>query len=499
MRVACRALDGLCLSAGQVFSFWRHIGPPVSWRGFARGRMLQQGCLVPVVGGGLCQLSNALYDVALRAGCEIVERHAHSRIVPGSTAAEGRDATVAWNYVDLRFAAPHDLKLTARLDRGELIVGLAGRTGIAAKVVGRRAPLGAGNEGLIARGCGACGETACFRHEGRRTQLVGRSAFLVDEAWPEFTAHVAQAKSDGDLLARLFNSSTGRYAWPAEGFGVAADANLETALRSLVLRRAANGAQRRAAELDGARRIAGRLARSLTYDMARLTVAQSYLPFLWRQGMLGGREVTVLMTRPPMAVLQARLDEAAARRPDRATLSDFRAPAWLVEAETAALAEAVRIVTPHADVAALFPGRAELLAWRSPRGAATRRGPIGRIAFPGPTAARKGACAVREAALALGLELIPLGRDLEGGDFWQGVRIAPDADWRNADAVVQPALVEEQPRLLLAALAAGLPVIASPACGLPPQAGLTLVPADDPRALIEAISILSAPCPRSAQ
>ena len=44
-----------------------------------------------------------------------------------------------------------------------------------------------------------------------------------------------------------------------------------------------------------------------------------------------------------------------------ATLTDFRAPDWLVEAETAALGEAAEIVTPHTEIAALFGERATLL------------------------------------------------------------------------------------------------------------------------------------------
>ena len=63
----------------------------------------------------------------------------------------------------------------------------------------------------------------------------------------------------------------------------------------------------------------------------------------------------------------------------------------------------------------------------------------------------------------------------------------PAGDWRQVDAVVQPALVEEQPRWLLAALAAGLPVFASAACGLDPRPGLTLIPPDDAQALILAL------------
>src|SRR5262249_53374938 len=62
LRRALRALDGIVVPAGETFSFWRQIGRPNRRRGFVAGRMLQQGCLVPSTGGGLCQLSNALYQ-----------------------------------------------------------------------------------------------------------------------------------------------------------------------------------------------------------------------------------------------------------------------------------------------------------------------------------------------------------------------------------------------------------------------------------------------------
>ena len=109
LRHAAALLDGIVVPAGATFSFWKQIGRANRRRGFVTGRMLQQGCLVAATGGGLCQLSNALYVAALHADCEIVERHAHSRRVAGSAAALGRDATVAWNYVDLRFRPRRDL------------------------------------------------------------------------------------------------------------------------------------------------------------------------------------------------------------------------------------------------------------------------------------------------------------------------------------------------------------------------------------------------------
>jgi hypothetical protein len=51
-------------------------------------------------------------------------------------------------------------------------------------------------------------------------------------------------------------------------------------------------------------------------------------------------------------------------------------------------------------------------------------------------------------------------------------------------------VVEDQPRRLLAALAAGVPVIATAACGLDPQPGLVLLPQGNAEALIAALSVM---------
>lgn len=495
LRVACRSLDGLVIPAGAEFSLWRHLGPPIRARGYVSGRMIQQGCLTPAVGGGLCQLSNALYDAALQAGCRIVERHAHSRVVPGSAAAIGRDATIAWNYVDLRFAPEQTLRLSARLDRTSLAIRLLAAPG---KAVRRGAAARDSEVDLaVARSCGSCDEVDCFLHEaGARAPSApaDRQVFLVDEAWPEFRDYVEGARRAGDALGLPIDGAAlrlSRYAWPTDGFARTRSAPLAALARSLALRRVGvQGAARRSAELAAADRIAASLARLLSPDVTAITLAQSYLPFFWRDGHLGGRSVSVLMTRLPMSVLQARLDAMVAAHPQRATLADFRAPAWLAEAEDEALAQAERIITPHAEIAALFGERALHLAWSAPPDRRLERAPRRLIAFPGPTVARKGADAVRRAALALDLEVMPMGAELEGEDFWRGVGTVPAGPWSGVAAVVQPALVESEPRRLLAALADGIPVIATPACGLDAQPGLTLIPADDWEALAAALKPL---------
>jgi vancomycin resistance protein YoaR len=126
LRIAAQRLHGVVIPAHQTFSFWRHVGRVTRRAGYVRGREIREGCLVPSIGGGLCQLSNALYDAALRAHFTIVERHAHTAIVAGSFAAAGRDATVFWNYVDLRFRAAVDVQIEATLTADSLIVRFRG-------------------------------------------------------------------------------------------------------------------------------------------------------------------------------------------------------------------------------------------------------------------------------------------------------------------------------------------------------------------------------------
>jgi hypothetical protein len=508
LRAAARRLDRTVLPAGAVFSFWKQTGRASARRGFVTGRMLQGGCLVPATGGGLCQLSNALYDMALRSGCTIVERHAHSRVVPG--AVRERDATVAWNYVDLRFSAPQDMLLRVVVERDDLLVQFLapssppprGEVGLRSNPGGGRdaskrpppealrastSPRGGGEKEV--RTCGTCNEVQCFRHEQHCGGPAGRTAYLVDENWPEFRKYVRETRKSGDVLALPLDGGrwhAARYAWDTHEFARIEPATLTAIGHSLALRFAKDGPARRAVELRCAERLAQRLARSLTPDVTDVVVAQSLLPYLWRDGHLGGRRFTVLMTRMPMAEIQARLNAAAARHPERKSLADFRADPALIDAEREALAQADAIVTPHTEIAALFGERAIRLDWHhfAPRPRDIAAVP-NRIAFAGPTIARKGAYELREAARTLDLEVVLLGSELEGAVFWSGVRTRkPETNWLNGvSAVVQPALLEDAPRRLLMALASGVPVIATPACGLPSQPGLTLVPPDDVPAL----------------
>lgn len=518
LRVAARALDGLGIPAGSVFSFWRQVGRCSRSKGYVAGRQLQEGCLVRAVGGGICQLTNALYEVAVRSGSEIVERHPHTRIVPGSAAERDMDATVAWNHIDLRFRAAADLRLRVRLTADFLEVSLFGvakspSSAILAPRVGTsratttfqpktRSPLRTLID-PVAHGCGACDQVSCHLHSrGATVTKAERAAVMVDEYWPEFEAYLLGERGWEDALfvpSRRIKREA--YPWTLAGWSEIRDALPVAVRRSFVSRRlAAQGAVRQAARLESFERLARAYARRLSPDVEHLTVTLDLLPFLWHDGHLGGRTFDVLMTRHPIDELQARLDAAVAAQPERKLLGDFRAPASLVRLEREALLSARRLVTPHSDVVRGDRRRVRI-PWVMPSvcppptpSPGVGGGGSGVIAFCGPTVARKGAYEVREAALSLGLSVVRMGSDLEGPDFWAGIdvrRPSPGVSWLNGvSIVVQPAVLEDRPRRLLEAIAAGVPVIATPACGVEGLPGVTTVQVGDVEALVAAIDLI---------
>jgi hypothetical protein len=207
-------------------------------------------------------------------------------------------------------------------------------------------------------------------------------------------------------------------------------------------------------------------------------------------GALAGRTFDVLVERWPLAELQRRLDGALQAHPESPTLGDFRAPPELVAAEMQALAAAEKLYTPHRAIAAFLGDRAVVLDWAMP--AATK--PVARggrtVLFPASALGRKGAYELREAARGLEVELLVAGGAKEhDGDFWAGItaRRLDGAMPERLAAVVLPAIVEHQPRALLRALAAGIPVIATAACGLGDRPGVVTVPELDAAALREAL------------
>ena len=492
LRVAAKKLDGVVIPTGTVFSFWKQLGRASRLKGYVAGRELREGCIIPNIGGGLCQLSNALYDAALDAGCEIVERHAHTQVIPGSLAEKGRDATVFWNYIDLRFRSDQELRIEARLDSESLTVQFRGDNKPAPELHQiHRAVLH--NDGP--NSCATC-ETDCHRVVDKREHAdFGRTAFLVDEYSAEFDAYITANRTRKDLLfvpldGRRFRK--GNYAWTTAGFGKVRQSAIVTAKRSYRSRKlAAQGAARQMNLLRMYEELAESYAARLSHEVLHVVVHQNLLPFLWRNGHLGGRTFDVLMTALPMYAIHDRLDEARRAHPESPTLGDFRARPDLIDAERDALRHARKIVTTHSAIAAMFPRRSELLDWQMPAAKTDRaaKQPKPVIVFPASTVGRKGCYELREAVRGMDVRIILLGPIIEGADFWEGFDIERgSSDWlERADVIVLPAFVEHRPRRLLLAAAAKIPVIASMDCGVSNVDGITTLESTDAIALRDAI------------
>ncbi len=122
--LAAPAFDGLVVRPDRPLSFWRTLGRASQSRGYTWGRELRGGCVVPAIAGGLCLLSNALFELAVRAGWRILERHGHSlEVIPPQPGTLLLDATVAWPDVDLVVAPPSGpARLSIRVDEDTLRV-----------------------------------------------------------------------------------------------------------------------------------------------------------------------------------------------------------------------------------------------------------------------------------------------------------------------------------------------------------------------------------------
>ena len=118
LKLACRAIgDGLLLSVGDEFSFNDIIGNPTAAKGYKEVLANVGISYKEVVGGGLSQLSSALYYCALMSDLEIIERHAHT-YAPDFIEL-GLDADILYGSKDLIFRTTTDRPIRIETDNLE--------------------------------------------------------------------------------------------------------------------------------------------------------------------------------------------------------------------------------------------------------------------------------------------------------------------------------------------------------------------------------------------
>lgn len=98
---AAELIDGTVLKPGDTFSLNRIVGERTRENGFTAGFIISDGIFKEDLGGGVSQSATTTFNAAFFAGLEDVEHKPHSLYI--DRYPEGREATVAWGSVDLRF------------------------------------------------------------------------------------------------------------------------------------------------------------------------------------------------------------------------------------------------------------------------------------------------------------------------------------------------------------------------------------------------------------
>ncbi|HUH05521.1 MAG TPA: VanW family protein [Kofleriaceae bacterium] len=191
LRLAAARIHGRSISAAHPFSFWRCVGRLTRERGFDVGAEVRAGCVVPTVGGGVCLLSGALFEMAVRLGWTILERHGHTISTrPVGDRRGDLDATLFWPQVDLRFAPPTTAaRLRVEVQGGALIVGASGQPSGVTVAVRREELAGAPDfdaHRLVRIVTGADGtgrqDVVAISHKRRRpADALGRTCLTCDE------------------------------------------------------------------------------------------------------------------------------------------------------------------------------------------------------------------------------------------------------------------------------------------------------------------------------
>ncbi len=104
LQLCASVLTGIRIDAGGEFSFNNTVGQRTAEKGYEEAAILIDGNREYATGGGICQISSTLYNAAMDAGMEILERHTHTNEV--HYVPLGQDAAVSFGTQDFRFKNP---------------------------------------------------------------------------------------------------------------------------------------------------------------------------------------------------------------------------------------------------------------------------------------------------------------------------------------------------------------------------------------------------------
>ncbi len=112
---AAELVDGTVLRPGETFSLNETVGERTKENGFTEGYIVSDGIFKKDLGGGVSQIATTTFNAMYFAGLKDVEHKPHSVYI--DRYPEGREATVAWPSVDLKFTntTPYGVLIKAKV------------------------------------------------------------------------------------------------------------------------------------------------------------------------------------------------------------------------------------------------------------------------------------------------------------------------------------------------------------------------------------------------
>jgi vancomycin resistance protein YoaR len=113
---AAELINGTVLEPGDEFSLNGIVGERTPENGFAKGFIISDGVYKEDFGGGVSQVATTTFNAMFFAGLKDIEHKPHSFYIDRYPI--GREATVAWPYVDLAFEndTPYGVLVQAWID-----------------------------------------------------------------------------------------------------------------------------------------------------------------------------------------------------------------------------------------------------------------------------------------------------------------------------------------------------------------------------------------------
>lgn len=126
LRIACEAINGKILMPGDVFSYNETLGQRTANKGYKLADAYLNGETVQELGGGICQVSSALYYCAMISDLEILVRENHG-FAPDYVPL-GMDAAISWGSLDFRFrnSTDYPVRIEASAKGGDVTVSIVG-------------------------------------------------------------------------------------------------------------------------------------------------------------------------------------------------------------------------------------------------------------------------------------------------------------------------------------------------------------------------------------